>query len=373
MAGSFPIIRDTIITNNRAGYFGGGIYAAPPNLLTLIHVNVISNSAAHGGGAFVGGTLTPPARAILTGGHIENNYCTAVNCIGGGLLADLPTITDTLFIGNSAAGGGGGLVAYTTTLVGGRFENNWTTGFYGGGIELWGGLTLSGTEFISNSAALGGGGIAVDGGDSFIVDKLARNRCVSPGCLGGGAFIARGLNLANTQFISNSAAGNGGGLAHHPFSGDPAGRVINTLFASNSAFYDGADLYLNSPGNVVILHSTIATPTLGGGAAIYVNAGTVGITNTIITSHSIGIQRGGGIVYENYNLFFGNGVNTIDTVGGGNSIIGALAFLDPATDDYQLTDTSAAIDAGVDAAVTSDFEGNGRPQINGFDIGYDEL
>lgn len=233
---------------------------------------------------------------------------------------------------------------------------------------------MSGTQFISNSAALGGGGIAVDGGDSIIMGGyLARNRCASPGCLGGGAFIARGLSLTGTQFISNSAVGNGGGLAHHPFSGDPAGRLVNALFASNSALSDGTDLYLDSPGNVVVLHSTIANPTFGSGAGIYVSAGTVGITNTIVTSHSIGIQRAGGLVYEDYNLFSGDAVNTIGTVGGGNSFTGAPAFIDSSSDDYHLADTSAAIDAGVDAAVTSDFEGDARPQINGFDIGYDEL
>ncbi len=49
------------------------------------------------------------------------------------------------------------------------------------------------------------------------------------------------------------------------------------------------------------------------------------------------------------------------------------AFLDPTSDDYRLTPTSAAIDTGVDVGVYTDFEGEVRPQGNGFDMGYDEL
>ena len=51
---------------------------------------------------------------------------------------------------------------------------------------------------------------------------------------------------------------------------------------------------------------------------------------------------------------------------------GDPAFADPASWDYRLTVSSLAIDAGVDVDVTTDFEGDTRPQGDGFDIGYDE-
>jgi hypothetical protein len=47
--------------------------------------------------------------------------------------------------------------------------------------------------------------------------------------------------------------------------------------------------------------------------------------------------------------------------------------LDPDADDYHIGPASAALDAGVDAGVMSDMDGDGRPQGSGYDIGADEL
>ena len=56
---------------------------------------------------------------------------------------------------------------------------------------------------------------------------------------------------------------------------------------------------------------------------------------------------------------------------------GAFHFLAPwiadaASDDYHLLAGSAALNAGVDAGVYTDFDGEARPLSTGFDIGYDE-
>ena len=52
---------------------------------------------------------------------------------------------------------------------------------------------------------------------------------------------------------------------------------------------------------------------------------------------------------------------------------GDPAFVDPANDDYHLGSGSAAIDAGVDAGVASDIDGDPRPAGIGYDIGADEF
>jgi hypothetical protein len=44
-----------------------------------------------------------------------------------------------------------------------------------------------------------------------------------------------------------------------------------------------------------------------------------------------------------------------------------------APDGYHLTGSSAAINTGVDAGVTTDIDGEGRPQGSGYDIGADEI
>ena len=48
------------------------------------------------------------------------------------------------------------------------------------------------------------------------------------------------------------------------------------------------------------------------------------------------------------------------------------AFVDPDNGDYRIGAGSAAIDAGVDAGVTTDIDGETRPFGAGYDIGADE-
>ena len=46
--------------------------------------------------------------------------------------------------------------------------------------------------------------------------------------------------------------------------------------------------------------------------------------------------------------------------------------MNPSAGDYHLGSGSAALDAGVDAGMTTDFDGDPRPIGTGFDIGFDE-
>jgi len=182
--------------------------------------------------------------------------------------------------------------------------------------------------------------------------------------------------VADTTFVSNTANQWGGGVFFGSFKPAPAtGDFVNTLFAANRANSNqGAGLYAaNSGGDdvVTLRHVTIASPTVGSGSAVYVLNGMVNITNTIVASYSVGLERAGGVLNENYNLFSGVATPYIGTiVSGGNSMIGAAAFAD--TTSYKLSDASAAIDNGTNVGVTSDFEGDARPLGGGFDIGWDE-
>ena len=152
------------------------------------------------------------------------------------------------------------------------------------------------------------------------------------------------------------------------------GRIVNALFARNVAGSTlGAALALDSTDTVEVLYTTIANPTLTSGSAIFISGGTVGITDTIIARYGIGISNTNGSVYENYNLFFGNSTPHVGTNGGTNDVIGGdPKFVNPPGDDYHLGAGSAGIDVGVNAGVTTDFEGDVRPFGAGYDIGYDE-
>ncbi|MBP7602213.1 MAG: hypothetical protein KA750_12755, partial [Thermoflexales bacterium] len=71
-------------------------------------------------------------------------------------------------------------------------------------------------------------------------------------------------------------------------------------------------------------------------------------------------------------LFAGVATPYSGTVTSAGGITGTAGFVNPAAGDYHLGAGSAAINAGVDAGVYTDFEGQPRPQGGGFDIGYDE-
>ncbi|MBK8836258.1 MAG: hypothetical protein IPO29_15910 [Anaerolineae bacterium] len=240
--------------------------------------------------------------------------------------------------GGARAGGG------SATLFGAVFEGNRATGGSGGGVVAdypLGTLIITNTRFAGNVAPVNGGGV----------------------------YAAGALEVSAAQFISN-AAQFGGGL-YHGYSTAP---VVNSLFARNAALAgDGLALYLGSPGSVEIIHTTIAAPILQSGSAIAVAAGDVSITDTLIASHTFGISNTGGTVNENYTLFDGVIAPRAGSVGAGaNSFTGTALFVNPAADDYHLALGSAAIDAGINAEVATDFEGTLRPFGPGFDIGFDE-
>ncbi len=406
---------------------GGGLYTVTG--LTLTNIALLNNTAQKwGGGAYVGGAVT------LTGGLFQNNrtISTTIGAAGGGGLyvQNTLTLTGTQFMSNTSAGpfgGGGALVGGGATLNGGLFQNNrasYSGSFsYGGGLNAQSSLALTDTQFMKNAAPYGGGvrvaGTAILNGGQFQFNDA--NNSIGPG--GGGLYAQGALTLRGTQFISNTgslaaggagvyatnavtatgtlfrfnrAAGKGGGL----YAGGTAAltatqfidneahdgggmyhaasvlRVTNALFARNRApaFGTGADLVLASSGSAQILHTTIADAGLTAREGIYVVAGTVGITDTIVVSHAIGIRQTGGAVYADYNLFYNNTTSKIGAIGGGtHDVNGDPVFVDPVNDDYHLGSDSAAVDTGIDVAIATDFDRDVRPQGIGFDMGYNEV
>jgi hypothetical protein len=178
-----------------------------------------------------------------------------------------------------------------------------------------------------------------------------------------------------TRNVSAATAGRGGGGLY----AERGVRIVNALFAGNRAT-NGAGLYLRgSAGSQVLVHSTVVSGTVGSGSAIYVYGGTVGVTNTIVASYTVGLRRFGGVVAEDYNLYFGNGTAIQGTVqSGGHSLSGLNPrFVDPAGGDFHIDDESAALDAGsFDPGIATDIDNDPRPtntaQPDAPDIGCDE-
>jgi predicted outer membrane repeat protein len=323
-----------------------------------------------------GGALYARGIAVLHSGLFQNNRCLQTFCDGGGLLAlDDLRLFDTNFISNTSVRHGAGAFAYgiNAALTGGLFQDNHCSASdcAGGGLYSEANLTLTSTRFISNSSLSQGGGVFVFGPVVLSGIVFQGNQCTLGSCMGGGLYASDGVELTASQFLDNQA-NEGGGLAQ-PEVGN--GTFSNGLFAGNQAASGhGAALYLGSNGNIRLLHTTIASTPLGSGAAVYVTSGTVALTNTLIANYQVGIERTAGTVHEDYSLFSGVGAPVSGLISGGtHSHTGAAGFVNPAAGNFHLGLGSAALDAGTDAGVSIDVDGQARPLAGGFDIGFDEL
>jgi hypothetical protein len=348
------LFQGNICTHPANPCWGGGLYVQ--GNLAVTGTEFVSNTAnTYGGGAF-GGSYQD-ANVTLNGARFVGNHAAS----GGGIYTyHTLHMTNTVFVGNTVPGNGGGAWGNAAHLLGGLFQENASGELNSGGGLAANTVTLSGTRFLSNTARSGGGAWAVEA-------TLAGGWF--QGNQGSGLFINGGnLWLTGTQFINNASLTRGGGLQANGSS-----RVVNALFAGNSANLGGAALSLSS-GNHTLLHTTIASPSVASGSAVAIASGQVGITNSIIASHTIGISLTAGTANEDYNLFFGNGTDRIGGVSGGaHAVSGDPRFANPPELDYHLIPGSAALDVGTGAGVHLDFEGDPRSQRCGFDMGYDEL
>jgi len=95
-------------------------------------------------------------------------------------------------------------------------------------------------------------------------------------------------------------------------------------------------------------------------------------------SEAIDIYSGSSNTSVQNNIFYQNGGTIIDRSGSGtittNNLSSDPKFLNAGNNDFHLQSGSAAINAGATlTAVTSDFDGNVRPQDGAFDIGAYEF
>jgi predicted outer membrane repeat protein len=385
-AGSNATVVNTHYISNTAQADGGGLLAYGTARVT--NSSFFSNTTGNLGGAIL------TSYAFLDSNQIEDNH--ALNNWGGGLYAhDTATLTDTNVLRNTSKYAGGGIAVQfgNARVTGGRFESN-QAGFDGWGGAIYTGgpsLTISGTQFYTNTAQTTGGAVAANsitivnatysgnssGGTGGAVtgngplnvslSLFQQNSSVTDG---GAIYANSTINLQRTQFLANQA--NRGGAI---FMNAGSGSIVNALFARNHALSTaGEALALNPTGTLSIQHSTFASPTLAGGSAILLNSGILELLNSIVAMHSLGIVEAAGSVSANYNLFYGNLVNTTGgSVTNNHPISGNPSFFNPGQDDYHLGAGSAAVNAGPNIGVLIDFDGEVRPQGSAFDLGYDEV
>ncbi len=360
VTGDLAIDNSQFQNNHSTGGSGGGLRACC--VTTISSTQFISNTAQDDGGA-----VTAFGSTTLENAHFQGNQCTGMACDGGAMYSfSQTTIEDTSFVSNLAQDQGGGLSSPGNLILrNSLFQDN--QGWTGGAVYAQDAAAVQSSQFINNTAT-GGGGAIFSFGAITTTDSLFQNNETTNGP-GGGLLSSGSAHISATEFLSNTAL-EGGGLYHGLWDAS----VVNSLFAGNQSNGSaGAAMHLVSPGAVSVLHATFAAVGGSGSPAIDILTGTVDIVNSILTGHAIGIRNTGGLVGQDFNVFFGNGADSQGAVSGGsNSLTTDPLFLGPAGSDYRLSPGSPAIDAGMDVGVNLDFEGDPRPQGSGLDIGFDE-
>jgi hypothetical protein len=174
-------------------------------------------------------------------------------------------------------------------------------------------------------------------------------------------------NTIRGNVASSGQFGHGGGLSLS----ESEDQLVNNAIIDNQAGGMGAGLYADG-GTPTLIHATIARNTGGDASGIYLTLdGTLTLRNSILASQSTGIiAAGNSTASVDGILWYANTTNSggDGTVDVSHATTGNPAFM---PDGYHILAGSAAKDAGIDAKIGDDIDGETRPyQIA--DLGADE-
>ncbi len=342
---------------------GGGIFAYQSH--PIIVNNVITNNVAAvttaglpaGDTGFGGGLhLEYTARAVISGNLVISNAGSlAAKGKGGGINLNGPYDVQVSFnqvLSNAATavdfrhGWGGGIAVQggSAAVQGNDIEGNWATGagnpIYGQGAGLY--QWYGSHDFIDNRVVNNFGNHAVY------------------------------LGYSQSRFASNQVVDNATSIGIHLFNNNAGGLTLtNNIVAGSGDTSLSARGYVDWPLTATLLHNTLVGSGTEYGVSVETNYVTLFLTNNIVSGHAWGISNTytASTVMADHTLFW---ANEQDGLRGTNPIEGDPDFIDPGSGNYHLGPNSAAIDAGANAGVTVDIEGDQRPRGLLPDIGADE-
>ena len=222
---------------------------------------------------------------------------------------------------------------------------------------------MSGSVIVGNGANRGAGVYLFNSGNTITANVASSS--------GGGLYLTDGSDarLSGNIVRANIAGWQGGGL----YLSDSNATLVNSVIADNQANSAGGGLYV-SRSSPCLQHITIACNGEGGG--LYVTNGSdVTLTNTILVSHAVGIDVTDGSTATLDGVLWHHTPVTVSRATNASVTVRHQYTGDPsfAPDGYHLTGDSAAIKRGVYTGVTTDIDGDGRPEGCLADIGADEF
>ncbi len=399
---------DTILNNTD----GGGVWIRSSTRITncLIQNNYINNDGA-------GLHIRSHNNVVLHNKFINNKVGTSPNFGEGGAIhmhqTDNDTVSNNIFIGNTAGSAGGGLYVY-----GGFnhfFENNVfkeDSASIGGGIYSFNTNSIwKDNLFEQNYASSTGAGAHVNNGSNYFENNIFDNNYAETS--GGGLRMHQGFDtLINNAIINNYAAEYGGGA----YITNAYLRMYNNNVSNNFGAYCGGLALFGNPDTAEIVNNTFynnqadSTAFVGlhisGG--LFFSGHVAEVSNNIFWANNINgdtvklgsdYARGSGTPFFNRNLLQLNGSSNYSSSGFGGNSIGSSAsnnlfglnpqFTNPSNpngndniyntsdDGLNITNSSPCLDSGVNSLLpsflTRDIANNPRIANSNIDIGAYEL
>ncbi|MFN8534988.1 MAG: LamG domain-containing protein [Dehalococcoidia bacterium] len=290
-----------LFANQALSGHGAGLLASD-GTTTLTATTVLSNRAA----GFFGGGASIHGPATVTNSRFEGNAATTGGGNGGGLYGEGPlTIDSTTFVRNTSQGSAGALgfgffASNPLTVTRSTFISNQALTFSGGAIDTSRPASIADSHFLSNTAASSGGALDIGGpaGVRLTGSRLENNRAIGKNCLpppcdngNGGAISASGpVTISATEIFSNTSIRFGGALFINE-----SGRVWidSSSIISNSASSSGGAI--SAIGPLWMNGSTIerGVSPVGGGIA---SSSAVTLTDTDLVNNVSELLGGGAVI-----------------------------------------------------------------------------
>lgn len=308
---------------------GGAIRATYGSQVTLDHVvlrnNVAINSNQGGAIMMLGDAAVSITNSVIYGNSAAGSGGAIANNMTGEQFATTLYVENTVFADNTGANGGAisfsGAYHDSVTLQNVIFDNNQATN-QGGALHFSGANTLllaENTNFYQNIANSVGGAIYATGLTQTISITNAQfvaNQAINSS--GGGLSlynadsVVTGINaqITNSQFISNTANGWGGGLRISGAATNVQGT--NLEFAHNTANHGGGLSTSGSQNSIILYEPNFENNTVseqGGAIRSYGISTTVAINSGIFQNNLANL---GGAISSYGSGPFGNIGVTID-------------------------------------------------------------